>query len=44
MDRKAHPFVTTPGKHLIKVVSKGKTLVEENVFLGLQETRKIILE
>jgi hypothetical protein len=33
---KAHPVLSTPGKHQIKVVS--------NVFLGLQETKKIILE
>lgn len=42
--RKAHPVHTTPGKHQIKVVSNGKILVEENVFLGLQETKKIVLQ
>jgi len=42
--RKAHPVITTPGKHQIKVVSNGKILVEESAFLGLQETKKIILE
>jgi uncharacterized lipoprotein len=41
---KAHPIITTPGKHQIKVVSKGKTLVEESVMIGLQETKKIILK
>lgn len=44
MIRKAHPIITTPGKHEIKVVSGGNTLVEENVFIGLQETKKIVLQ
>jgi len=42
--RKAHPVITTPGQHQIVVVSKGKTLVKENVYLGLQETKKIVLQ
>ena len=42
--RKAHPLIISPGKHLITVVSKGKTLLTENIFLGLQETKKIVLE
>lgn len=42
--RKAHPVITTPGKHEIEVVSKGKTLVKESAFLGLQETKKIVLQ
>jgi hypothetical protein len=42
--RKAHPVITTPGKHQIVVVSKGKILITENVFLGLQETKKIVLQ
>ena len=41
--RKAHPVITTPGKHHIKVVSGSTTLIDEKVFLGLQETKKIIL-
>jgi len=41
---KAIPVTVTPGKHQIKVVSKGKNLVEENIFLGLQETKKIVLK
>ena len=41
---KAHPIITTPGKHHIKVVSKGKTLMEESVMIGLQETKKIVLQ
>lgn len=42
--RKAHPVVTSPGKHKISVVSQKKVIYEENVFLGLQETKKIVLE
>lgn len=42
--RKAHPVTTSPGKHKIEVVSAGKTLVEENIFIGLQETKKIVLK
>ena len=41
--RKAIPVITTPGKHQVKVVSNGKTLVDENVVIGLQETKKIVL-
>lgn len=41
--RKAHPIVTTPGKHTLKVLHNGKVLSTENVFLGLQETKKIVL-
>lgn len=42
--RKVHPVITSPGKHEIEVVSNGKTLVKESVFLGLQETKKIVLQ
>ena len=41
--RKALPVITTPGKHQVKVVSNGKTLVDEQVVIGLQETKKIVL-
>lgn len=41
---KAHPVIISPGKHIISVESKGIKLVEENIFIGLQETKKIILE
>ena len=41
--RKAIPVITTPGKHQVKVVSNGKTLVDENIVIGLQETKKIVL-
>jgi hypothetical protein len=43
MARKAQPIVTTPGKHQIKIISNGKVVLDENVFLGLQETKKIVL-
>lgn len=42
--RKAIPIATTPGKHQIKVVFKGQNIVEEDIFLGLQETKKIVLK
>lgn len=42
--RKVHPVITAPGKHEIEVVSNGNTLVKESVFLGLQETKKIVLK
>ena len=42
--RKAHPVTISPGKHKLEVVSAGKTLIEENIFIGLQETKKIVLK
>lgn len=42
--RKAHPIVIEPGKHSIQVSANGKIIVNENIFIGLQETKKIILE
>jgi len=42
--RKAHPVIIFPGKHKVEVVSAGKTLVDENIFIGLQETKKIVLK
>ncbi|MEL7588944.1 MAG: hypothetical protein AAGU19_19690 [Prolixibacteraceae bacterium] len=42
--RKAHPVAITPGKHHVQVVSGEKILSDENVFIGLQETKKIILQ
>lgn len=40
----AKPIVTTPGKHTIKITKEGKVIYEELVFLGLQETKKIVLQ
>jgi len=42
--RKAHPIQITPGKHQLKVTAGGQTIVEENIFIGLQETKKIVLK
>ena len=42
--RKASPLITTPGKHSVKVIVDGKTVTEENVFMGLQETKTIVLK
>ncbi|WP_372775598.1 hypothetical protein [Mangrovibacterium sp.] len=44
MIRKARPVAISPGKHQIEVISDGKTLIQENVFIGLQETKKIVLQ
>lgn len=41
--RKAHPVIIEPGKHNIKVISNGTVMTDENVFIGLQETKTIIL-
>lgn len=43
MARKAHPIIITPGKHSLKVWSADRKLLQENIFLGLQETKKITL-
>ena len=37
------PIVITPGKHLVKVMLNDSIIVQENIFIGLQETKKIIL-
>lgn len=37
------PIVITPGKHLVKVMLNDSVIVQENIFIGLQETKKIIL-
>lgn len=39
----AKPITITPGKHTIKVLKNGQTIYEQAVFLGLQETKKIVL-
>lgn len=40
---KAKPYPIAPGKHHLKVMVEGKTLVDEKIFLGVQETKKIII-
>lgn len=42
--RKAIPIVITPGKHKIKVIVNGSVVSEESIFLGLRETKKIVLK
>ena len=44
MIRKAHPLIVSPGKHAIEVIADNQTLIQENVFIGLQETKKIVLQ
>ena len=41
--RKARPVVITPGKHSIQVLFEGKELYRDEIFIGLQETKKVIL-
>lgn len=43
LKRKAEPVIITPGKHKVRVINNGKVVVEENIFIGLQETKKIVL-
>lgn len=40
----ARPITTTPGKHTIKVMKGDRVLYEQFVLLGLQETKKIVLQ
>ena len=42
--RKAKPILITPGKHHVVVEADGVKVKDENIFIGLQETHKIILE
>ncbi|MGL5938263.1 MAG: hypothetical protein ACRCZY_02385 [Phocaeicola sp.] len=41
--RKALPIVIEPGKHTVQVNVNGKTISNETVFIGLRETKQIIL-
>ena len=41
--RKARPVTVEPGRHNIKVMVDGVVLTEEAVFLGLQETKMVVL-
>jgi hypothetical protein len=43
LKRKAEPVIITPGKHKVRVINNGKVIVEENIFIGIQETKKIVL-
>lgn len=41
--RKAKPIIIEPGKHHIKVIYNETVMTDENIFIGLQETKTIIL-
>ena len=41
--RKAHPVTVEPGRHNVKVIVNGMEMTNENIFLGLQETKIIVL-
>ena len=42
--RKAPQIIITPGKHTVNVISNGEILFSENIFVALQETKKIVLQ
>ena len=42
--RKAPQIIIEPGKHNIKVISNGQVIINENIFIALQETKKIVLQ
>jgi len=42
--RRAHPVIVEPGRHNVKVVMvNGAVVFDENIFIGLQETRMVVL-
>jgi hypothetical protein len=41
--RKAEVVKTTPGKHNLKIMRNGSIVYNQDVLMGLQETKKIIL-
>jgi uncharacterized protein (DUF427 family) len=43
MKRKASSVAVEPGKHNIKVTLAGEVLADEDVFLGLQQTKQFVL-
>lgn len=40
---KARPYPITPGKHHLKVSLKNKTFLDEHIYIGVQETKKIVI-
>lgn len=40
---KAKPYPITPGKHHLKVMLEGKIWLDEQIYLGVQETKKITI-
>lgn len=41
--RKALPLEITPGKHRVEVVINGQTVASEEIFIGLQETKRFVV-
>lgn len=41
--RKAHPVIIEPGRHHLKVIVDGRIMVEENIFLSIQQTKTVVL-
>lgn len=42
--QKAKPIITSPGQHKVEVSVNGEPVFNQNILIGLQETRKIILQ
>lgn len=42
--RKAIPLEITPGKHRIEVRINGQVVTAEDVFIGLQETKRFVVQ
>lgn len=42
--RKALQIIIEPGKHNVKVISNGQIITNEDIFIALQETKKIVLQ
>lgn len=41
--RKAPQIIMEPGKHNVKVISNGNVITNQDIFIALQETKKIVL-
>lgn len=41
--RRTQPLAIEPGKHRIQVMLSGKVVADENVFIGLQETKQFVI-
>jgi len=42
--RKAHPISITTGQHKITITADGMDTIKQNIFIGLQETKQILLK
>ena len=40
---KAKPYPITPGKHNLKIMIKSEIWLDEQIYLGVQETKKIVI-